>query len=185
MQEGLVERFRLLREALEGIDSHSCDATPESGNNVVGAAESDVETVVHVDLYALLGLPRCTSVSTDNIRTAFRTVSRLFHPDRHPTDTPADAEDRRKQFLDVSDAKAILTCTILRPIYDLGGMPAVVIYRAAATPMEVDVFPMDPSLKTMSYEEEIQGNRGMIVYVGSFKSSPHPEHTVKHLWHLD
>jgi DnaJ-class molecular chaperone len=99
----------------------------------------------------------------DDIRTAFRTVSRLFHPDRHPNDTPADAEDRRKQFLDVSDAKAILTCTILRPIYDLGGMPAVVLYRAAATPMEIDVFPMDASLKTMSYEEEIQGNRGLIV----------------------
>lgn len=185
MQEGLVERFRLLREALEGIDAHSCDDTPESGNNVVGAAESDGETVVQVDLYALLGLSRCTSVSADDIRTAFRTVSRLFHPDLHPTDTPADAEDRRKQFLDVSDAKAILTCTILRPIYDLGGMPAVVLYRAAATPMEIDVFPMDASLKTMSYEEEIQGNRGLIVYVGSFKSGPHPEHTVKHMWHLD
>jgi hypothetical protein len=65
--------------------------------------------------------------------------------------------------LDVSDAKAILTCTILRPIYDLGGMPAVVLYRAAATHMEIDVFPMDASLKTMSYEEEIQGNRGLIV----------------------
>jgi DnaJ domain len=177
MQQGLVERFRLLREALELVDPHTYDDATESDRevvdihvstvNVVGAAESDGETAVYDDLYTLLGLTRSTDVTVDEIRAAFRKVSRLFHPDRHSTDSHADAEDRKKKFLAVSDAKDILTCATLRQIYDLGGMPAVALHRAAADPAEIDAVPVDVSLVSMSYEEEIiEGNRGLIILCG-------------------
>jgi len=173
MQQGLVERFRLLREALEGIELHNYADVAEFGLEVedgdessdidVGVAGSDVETTVHDELYTLLGL-KCTSVTVNEIQAGYRQVSRRFHPDRYPTDSQVEKEDRHKGFLEISNAKDILTCPILRPIYDIGGMPAVALHRAASDSVEIDAVPMDKSFEAMSYEEEIpEGNRGLII----------------------
>lgn len=70
--------------------------------------------VAFKDYYAVLGIPRTASES--EIKSAFRTKAREFHPDTHPDDPKA--EDK---FKEVNEAYEVLSDKEKRPMYDRFG----------------------------------------------------------------
>ena len=63
------------------------------------------------DLYAILGVER--SASEQEIRKAYRTLARKYHPDRNPGDKGAE-----EKFKDASFAREVLLSKEKRKLYD-------------------------------------------------------------------
>ena len=59
------------------------------------------------DAFALLGLPRCASVSAEEVRDAFQKAAAAVHPDAAENDE--DRARRTEQFAVLNEAHAILT----------------------------------------------------------------------------
>lgn len=70
--------------------------------------------VAFKDYYAVLGIPR--TASETEIKSAFRTKAREFHPDTHPNDP--NAEDK---FKEINEAYEVLSDAEKRKMYDRFG----------------------------------------------------------------
>lgn len=80
-----------------------------------------------VDLYVLLNIPR--EASPEEIRNAFRRLSKLYHPDKHVD--PSAKTAATQTFTKIKEAHEILSDDKLRQVYDEFGLgPA----REAASP---------------------------------------------------
>lgn len=79
------------------------------------------------DPYSVLGLAR--SASEDEVKQAFRTLAKRFHPD-----TPEGASDKGRRFKDLSIAYEILGDAKKRRAYDRGEIDAHGNPRAGYTP---------------------------------------------------
>jgi curved DNA-binding protein len=63
------------------------------------------------DLYDVLGVPR--TASADEVKTAYRTLAKKYHPDRNPGDKAAE-----EKFKEVTAAADVLTDPKRRALYD-------------------------------------------------------------------
>jgi DnaJ-class molecular chaperone len=79
------------------------------------------------DPYSVLGVPR--SASEDDVKQAFRSLAKRFHPD-----TPEGAADKGRRFQDLSIAYEILGDPSKRRSYDRGEIDAHGNPRAGYTP---------------------------------------------------
>jgi DnaJ-class molecular chaperone len=70
------------------------------------------------DLYAVLGVPRDADEAA--IRSAYRKLSRQYHPDKNPND-----DEAAQKFRAISEANDILSDEEKKFMYDRGGMKAV------------------------------------------------------------
>lgn len=70
------------------------------------------------DYYALLNVPK--SASDKDLRSAYRKLSKQYHPDKNPGN-----EEAAKKFVEISDAYDTLTTPELRKMYDQHGADAV------------------------------------------------------------
>ena len=68
------------------------------------------------DYYELLGVPR--TASEDEIKKAYRKLALKWHPDRHPAEGKAKAEEKFKQ---ISEAYEVLSDSKTRQRYDALG----------------------------------------------------------------
>lgn len=85
------------------------------------------------DLYVLLNVSR--NASADDLKTSFRRLSRVFHPDKHVAE--GAKLEATSMFTRVKEAYEILSVDKLRKIYDEFGLEAA---RTAATP-ELELVP--------------------------------------------
>ncbi|KAJ5140686.1 hypothetical protein N7448_004094 [Penicillium atrosanguineum] len=74
------------------------------------------------DYYKVLGLDK--SASEKDIKRAYRTLSKKYHPDKNPND-----ESAREKFVELADAYDVLSTTSLRKIYDQYGHSGVEQHR--------------------------------------------------------
>lgn len=65
-----------------------------------------------IDLYGCLGVS--PSATTEEIKKAFRSLAKKYHPDTHPGDTAIEAK-----FKEINEAYAILSDEAKRKEYDL------------------------------------------------------------------
>ena len=63
------------------------------------------------DLYDILGVPR--TATADEVKTAYRTLAKKYHPDRNPGDKAAE-----EKFKEVTAAADVLTDPKRRSLYD-------------------------------------------------------------------
>ncbi|MDW8219623.1 MAG: DnaJ domain-containing protein, partial [Bacteroidota bacterium] len=67
------------------------------------------------DYYRILGVPRTASL--DEIKKAFRSLARMYHPDTHPNDAEAE-----RKFKEINEAYEVLSDADKRRRYDRYGM---------------------------------------------------------------
>lgn len=87
------------------------------------------------DYYKILQLDR--SASERDIKRAYRTLSKKFHPDKNPGD-----ETAQKKFVDIAEAYEILSSTSTRKIYDQYGHEGLEQHRQGANGRAHDPFEM-------------------------------------------
>ncbi|GIJ98859.1 dnaJ-protein scj1 [Aspergillus viridinutans] len=78
------------------------------------------------DYYKILGLDR--SASERDIKRAYRTLSKKFHPDKNPGD-----ETAREKFVEIADAYDVLSTPATRKIYDQYGHEGIEQHRQGGT----------------------------------------------------
>ncbi|KAJ5084206.1 hypothetical protein NUU61_008785 [Penicillium alfredii] len=74
------------------------------------------------DYYKILGLDK--SSSEKDVKRAYRTMSKKYHPDKNPGD-----ESAREKFVEIADAYDVLSTSTLRKIYDQHGHAGVEQHR--------------------------------------------------------
>ncbi|OQD70114.1 hypothetical protein PENDEC_c026G02033 [Penicillium decumbens] len=74
------------------------------------------------DYYKVLGLKK--SASEKDIKRAYRTLSKKYHPDKNPND-----ESAREKFVEIADAYDVLSTPSVRKIYDQHGHEGVEQHR--------------------------------------------------------
>ncbi|KAL3477345.1 hypothetical protein BJX99DRAFT_226416 [Aspergillus californicus] len=74
------------------------------------------------DFYKILGLDK--SASEKDIKRAYRTLSKKFHPDKNPGDDSA-----REKFVEIAEAYEVLSTATTRKIYDQYGREGVEQHR--------------------------------------------------------
>jgi len=72
------------------------------------------------DLYGLLGVNR--DASLDEIKTAYRTRSRIFHPDKHSSQDQERQQEAVLIFHRIKRAHDVLSDETLRTVYDIYGL---------------------------------------------------------------
>lgn len=78
------------------------------------------------DPYKILGVPR--TASAKEIRTAYKNLAKVMHPDKHPHATDSERAAYEQQFKDIEAAYRILSDPAKRAYYDqtgLDGLPTV------------------------------------------------------------
>ncbi|KAL2832885.1 hypothetical protein BDW59DRAFT_93601 [Aspergillus cavernicola] len=78
------------------------------------------------DFYKILGLDK--SASEKDIKRAYRTLSKKFHPDKNPGDDSA-----REKFVELAEAYEVLSTSTTRKIYDQYGREGVEQHRQGGT----------------------------------------------------
>ncbi|KAJ5143193.1 uncharacterized protein N7515_001980 [Penicillium bovifimosum] len=81
-----------------------------------------VVVIAAEDYYKVLGLAK--SASEKDIKRAYRTLSKKYHPDKNPGDDTA-----REKFVEIADAYDVLSTSTLRKIYDQYGHDGVEQHR--------------------------------------------------------
>ncbi|KAJ5387015.1 hypothetical protein N7509_009556 [Penicillium cosmopolitanum] len=74
------------------------------------------------DYYKILGIDK--TASDKDVKRAYRTLSKKFHPDKNPND-----ENAREKFVEIADAYDVLSTSSLRKIYDQYGHDGVEQHR--------------------------------------------------------
>lgn len=103
--------------------------TPDSGDdNDEGGLDTDYNQLMNyprdddADYYGLLGLARNPPPSDAEIRSAYRTLTLSFHPDKQPANLREAAE---RQFKRIREAYETLVDPQKRTVYDLRGAEGV------------------------------------------------------------
>lgn len=78
------------------------------------------------DYYKILGLDK--SASERDVKRAYRTLSKKFHPDKNPGD-----ETAQKKFVEIAEAYDVLSTATTRKIYDQYGHEGVEEHRQGGT----------------------------------------------------
>ncbi|OJJ85009.1 putative DnaJ domain protein [Aspergillus glaucus CBS 516.65] len=78
------------------------------------------------DYYKILGLDK--SASERDVKRAYRTLSKKFHPDKNPGD-----ETAQKKFVEIAEAYDVLSTSTTRKIYDQYGHEGVEEHRQGGT----------------------------------------------------
>ncbi|KAH8425576.1 putative DnaJ domain protein [Aspergillus melleus] len=78
------------------------------------------------DYYKILGLDK--SASERDIKRAYRTLSKKYHPDKNPGD-----ETAREKFVEIADAYDVLSTATTRKIYDQYGHEGIEQHRSGGT----------------------------------------------------
>ncbi|KAJ5942906.1 hypothetical protein N7516_003074 [Penicillium verrucosum] len=81
-----------------------------------------VVVIAAEDYYKVLGLAK--SASERDIKRAYRTLSKKYHPDKNPNDDTA-----RERFVEIADAYDVLSTSTLRKVYDQYGHDGVEQHR--------------------------------------------------------
>ncbi|KAJ5888766.1 hypothetical protein N7495_008807 [Penicillium taxi] len=81
-----------------------------------------VVVIAAEDYYKILGIDK--SASERDIKRAYRTLSKKYHPDKNPGDDTA-----REKFVELADAYDVLSTSSLRKIYDQHGHNGVEQHR--------------------------------------------------------
>jgi len=97
------------------------------------------------DPYSVLGLGR--QASEAEIKAAFRTLARAFHPDLHPDDGLAE-----ERFKEAAAAHDLLSDPLKRAKYDRGEIAADGARRANPPRYRAKTAPADPSLREEAME---------------------------------
>jgi curved DNA-binding protein len=82
------------------------------------------------DLYDILGVPR--TATADEVKTAYRTLAKKYHPDRNPGDKAAE-----EKFKEVTAAADVLTDPKRRALYDEFGADSL---RSGFDPAKADQY---------------------------------------------
>jgi curved DNA-binding protein len=82
------------------------------------------------DLYDILGVPR--TATADEVKTAYRTLAKKYHPDRNPGDKVAE-----EKFKEVTAAADVLTDPKRRALYDEFGADSL---RSGFDPAKADQY---------------------------------------------
>ncbi|KAJ5571711.1 Heat shock protein DnaJ [Penicillium sp. DV-2018c] len=77
-----------------------------------------VVAIAAEDYYKVLGLAK--SASEKDIKRAYRTLSKKYHPDKNPGD-----DEAREKFVEIADAYDVLSDSALRKVYDQYGHDGV------------------------------------------------------------
>ncbi len=106
-----VARFGLMPRRDEKVDSSARGASKQHEQHEQRNSARPTQVSVEVEnLYAILRVP--SNATPEQIRTAYRTLARQFHPDRCPT------PEATQQFTLVSKAFSVLRDPELRARYD-------------------------------------------------------------------
>ncbi|KAJ2798755.1 hypothetical protein H4R21_003802, partial [Coemansia helicoidea] len=108
-----------------------------------------------LDYYAVLNLPR--QASAENVREAYRRLSRIFHPDRHHD--PERREWAQRQFHVVSRAHEVLTDPHTRAAYDRLGEEGIRVSKAVGHKVQttrdlLDAFEHDARMRRIEEVEQ-------------------------------
>lgn len=71
------------------------------------------------DYYEILGVSK--DASQDDIKKAFRNLSKKYHPDRHVNDSEEEKNAASEKFKEINEANSILSDPEKRKMYDNGG----------------------------------------------------------------
>ncbi|CAG8136395.1 unnamed protein product [Penicillium salamii] len=85
-----------------------------------------VVVIAAEDYYKVLGLDK--SASERDIKRAYRTLSKKYHPDKNPGD-----DNAREKFVTIADAYEVLSTSKLRKVYDQYGHDGVEQHRKGET----------------------------------------------------
>lgn len=116
------------------------------------------------DYYSILGVER--TASQEDIKKAYRKLSREYHPDLNP-----DNKEAEEKFKELSAAYSVLSDINKRKEYDnpnsFGGFPGFDIFGMRQQPMKPDLYsPIDGKLIVM----EINIPINLFVFGGKFKT---------------